>query len=104
MDAWRDPHELFRPLAMSDGDRNIGGYSNARCDRLVRLGVTVDEPERRAPYYQQLQRILLQDVPFVVLYLQKYFDGMTSRLQNYPAYSPISGLGMRHAWLTKPAE
>jgi peptide/nickel transport system substrate-binding protein len=104
IDAWRDPHELFRPLAMSDGDRNIGGYSNAHCDRLVRLGVTVDEPERRAPYYQQLQRILLQDVPFVVLYLQKYFDSMTTRLQNYPAYPPISGLGMRHAWLSKPAD
>jgi peptide/nickel transport system substrate-binding protein len=103
IDAWRDPHELFRPLVMADGPRNVGGYASARCDRLVRSGVMVAGAERRAPYYQQLQRILLQDVPFVVLYLQNYFDSMTTLLQDYPMYPPISGLGMRHAWLARPS-
>jgi peptide/nickel transport system substrate-binding protein len=103
IDAWRDPHELFRPLVMSDGQRNVGGYSSAKADRLIRSGVLVESPERRAPYYQQLQRILLQDVPIVVLYLQNYFDSMTTLLQDYPMYPPISGLGMRHAWLSRPS-
>ena len=103
IDAWRDPHELFRPLVMTDGDLNVGGYTSEHCDRLIRSGVLVEETERRAPYYQQLQRVLLQDVPVVVLYLQNYFDSMTSKLQNYPQYPPISGLGMRHAWLENPA-
>lgn len=97
IDGWNDPHELFRPLVAADGDRNVGGYRSANCDRLIRSAVTVESESRRAPYYQQVQRILLQDVPLVVLYLQNYFDSMTSRLQNYAAYPPVSGLGMRHA-------
>lgn len=99
IDPWQDPHEVFRPWVMSDGVRNVGGYTSARADRLIRSGVLVASDERRAPIYQQLQQILLREVPFVVLYLQNYFDSMTSVLQNYPAYPPISGLGMRHAWL-----
>jgi peptide/nickel transport system substrate-binding protein len=102
IDAWRDPHELFRPLVMTDGARNVGGYASERCERLVRAGVLAESVERRAPMYQQLQRILLQDVPFIVLYLQNYFDSMSTVLQDYPSYPPISGLGMRHAWLDRP--
>lgn len=95
--VWNDPHELFRPLVASDGDRNAGGYVSNHCDRLIRSGVTEPSEVRRAPYYQQLQRVLLQDVPFVVLYLQNYFDSVTSRVQDYVPYPPVSGLGMRHA-------
>jgi peptide/nickel transport system substrate-binding protein len=100
IDPWRDPHELFRPWVMSDGERNAGGYASERADRLIRSGIRVYSPERRAPIYQQLQELLLQDIPFIVLYLQNYFDSMTSVLQDYPAYPPVSGLGLRHAWLS----
>jgi len=101
VDPWRDPHELFRPWLMSDGERNAGGYSSLPVDRLIRKGVEELDPVRRAPVYQELQRLVLEDVPVVVLYLQNAFDSLVTRLHDYPLYPPVSALALRHAWLSE---
>jgi ABC-type transport system substrate-binding protein len=101
IDPWRDPHEVFRPWLMSDGSRNVGGYASLKVDRLIRAGVQEVDTVRRAPIYRQLQEVLLQDAPVIVLYLQNAFDGMISRLQDYPQYPPVTALALRHAWLSK---
>jgi peptide/nickel transport system substrate-binding protein len=99
LDAWQDPHELFRPLVRSDGVRNVNGYASAQCDRLIDAAILIDSEERRGSLYRQVQEVLLREVPFVVLYLQRYFDGMTSLLESYPQYPPVRGLAMRHCLL-----
>lgn len=60
---------------------NRGHYKNATIDRLVEAGrVTMDEDERRK-IYSEVQRTLIEELPFIPLWYEKnvvvYRDGLT---------------------------
>jgi len=46
---------------------NFVSYQNAELDELLQQGVTVPgcAPEERAPYYQQIQQIIHDDIPYI---------------------------------------
>ncbi|MGC4106607.1 MAG: ABC transporter substrate-binding protein [Thermomicrobiales bacterium] len=99
--AWLDPHELVRPLLHSDGPDNLMGYRNSLVDRLIDRAIATPDQATRAAAYQQLQQVLLVEVPFIVLFFPNTYDAMTSRLQDYGWYPPVRALGMRTAWLER---
>ncbi|MGB3307673.1 MAG: ABC transporter substrate-binding protein [Thermomicrobiales bacterium] len=96
---WTDPHELVRPLLMTDAPANLMGYRSARVDHLIRRAVMVSDLEARAEIYRQLQRILLDELPVIVLFFPNYYDAMSSRLQDYRWFPPVRAYGMRTAWM-----
>lgn len=102
---WVDPHELVRPLLMSDGPDNLMGYRSARIDHLIRRATLVSKQDDRAEIYRQLQRILLEELPILVLFFPNYYDAMSSRLKDFRQYPPMRAFGLRTAWLeaTKPS-
>jgi peptide/nickel transport system substrate-binding protein len=56
------------------GPRNTNLYSNARVDELFELGASVAEPEERKPYYDEIQKILVEDMPRVAyIHYIKFF-------------------------------
>ncbi|MEJ7900746.1 MAG: ABC transporter substrate-binding protein [Thermomicrobiales bacterium] len=101
-DHWRDPHELVRPLVLSDGTRNTGGYVNSRVDYLAGLASQAGDTGYRAGFYQTIQRIVASDVPVIPLFFPNYYDAMSSRIQDYPFFPPISARAMHQATMTRP--
>lgn len=101
--AWIDPHELVRPLLHTDGPDNLMGYSNSLVDRLIERAISDPDQGTRAEAYQQIQQVLLVEVPLIVLFFPNYYDAMTSRVQEYEWYPPVRALGMRTAWLERAA-
>ncbi len=101
-DHWRDPHELVRPLVLSDGTRNAGGYVNSRVDYLAELASQASDNAYRAGFYQTIQRIVASDVPVIPLFFPNYYDAMSSRMENYPFFPPISASAMHQATMTRP--
>jgi len=102
--AWRDPHELLRPLLHSDGDLNLGKYSSARMDFLTDAAATLNNEPRRGQYYRLAQDIVSADVPIIPLYIPNYYDAMSRSLRNYEAYPPVSANGFRQVWMEPPED
>lgn len=102
--AWRDPHELLRPLLHSDGDLNRGGYASARMDFLIDGAATLDIEPRRGEYYRLAQDIAYADVPIIPLYIPNYYDAMSRSLQDYEAFPPVSARGFRQVRMEPPAD
>lgn len=99
---WRDPHELIRPLVVSDGTQNRGGYVNHRVDYLAGLASRASDNGYRAGFYQTIQRIVASDVPVIPLFFPNYYDAMSARLQDYPFYPPVSAAAMHQVMMRRP--
>lgn len=63
-----DVHTYAEPFGKTDGAaaRRVG-YSNARVDELLDLGISEFDPEARKAIYVEIQRILIEDAAFLVL-------------------------------------
>jgi peptide/nickel transport system substrate-binding protein len=48
---------------ITDGQQNATGYSNPRVDELVRLGVAEQDEVKRKQLYDELQKIVVDDLP-----------------------------------------
>jgi peptide/nickel transport system substrate-binding protein len=65
---------------------NATGYSNPEVDRLLGEASVAPERERRADLYRQLQHILNEDLPNLILYDEETVDFATRRLTSlWPA-------------------
>ncbi len=62
-----DP-DAYREHFGTGGSRNFMGYSNAEFDSIGARANTITDPAQRAPVYQQMQAMLVHDVPYVNLF------------------------------------
>lgn len=76
-----DPGGLYGRFA-SDGSMNIMKYSNKKLDEVLKNGAIKVSQEERAPFYNEAQKIIVQDMPMVpisewisVLPYQSYIMG-----------------------------
>jgi peptide/nickel transport system substrate-binding protein len=99
---WRDPHELIRPLVVSDGSFNAGNYANDRVDYLATLASRARNDEFRGDLYRTIQRIVAEDVPVIPLFFPNYFDAMSTELEDYPFHTPVSAAAMSQATMAQP--
>jgi len=99
---WDDPHELVRPLLVSDAPGNVGSFRNQRLDDLVGLANRARDNENRGRLYRIIQEIVLDQAPVIPLFFPNYYDAMRTRLQDYPFHSPISAAAMSQATMSRP--
>ena len=102
--AWRDPHELLRPLLHSDGDLNRGGYASARMDFLIDGATRLDVEAQRGEYYRLAQDIAYAEVPIIPLFIPNYYDALSRSLRNYTVFPPVSARGFRGVWMEPPGD
>lgn len=58
----------YRVYYSEDGTgNNMGSYKNDRVQELIDLGAQVFDQEERKPYYMELQEILAEDLPMVLI-------------------------------------
>lgn len=64
-----DPDQTFYPRYHSQGVHNATRYSNPRVDELLDQGRSVTDQEERKAIYDEVQQILVDELPWLWLYL-----------------------------------
>lgn len=91
--AGPDPNE-FAPFVSSDGYRNIMGYSNPRVDELFVEGRQAPDQEERKTYYQEIQGILVEDMPRITV-----LDSVSA----FPHWCEVKNVYFDEALIGKPS-
>jgi peptide/nickel transport system substrate-binding protein len=65
-----------------DGPYQYVGYSNPRVDQLLDTLIVEMDRERALPLWQEYQRIVVQDAPYIPLYYQRRMAGVRERVRN----------------------
>jgi len=79
---------------------NAGAYVNKRVEELFKQGAREFDRERRKQIYQEIQRILAEDVPYIFLTMNKAYTGISNRIGGVEV-SPL-GIGYNiEQWYVK---
>jgi peptide/nickel transport system substrate-binding protein len=98
--AYVDPNDIFF-RNFTTGQRFALGYSNPEVDKLVAAGVATTDREQRKKIYQDLQKLLLQDLPWVNLYIANQFEAMKTYVKGYTHIPTGTNIELRNTWLDK---
>jgi peptide/nickel transport system substrate-binding protein len=79
-----DPDGNLYTVVHSQSAQNLSRYENAQVDQLLEEARATVDQSRRSVLYKQLQRILLDDQPFVVYYNPPQICVYRKVVQNYP--------------------
>ena len=63
---------------------NLARYSNPRVDELLALGTSAADHAQRAPYYQELQEVLAEDLPIIICNDVGYKTIVTAGIRGVP--------------------
>ena len=81
------------------GGFNLGRYSNPQVDDITAKALVELDQEKRKALYIEMQNILSDEVPSVILYFSQRLDGVNKRLHNF--FPNAVGSGPRwaaHTW------
>ncbi len=95
-----DPHGLLSFLYHSKGGANSTGYSNPRVDELLDKAAAMFDPQQRKPLYQEVERIVVDDAPYVFLNYTSEFAVMSRKVENWE-WIPDLVPRFRDLWLGK---
>lgn len=68
----------------SDGGQNWNSFENARVDELIDLGLATTDPDERKAYYDELQEIVVEEVPMLYLQWDEWMNVFTGRVKGLP--------------------
>ena len=78
-----DPSELVNSLTATGAPSNFSGYGNPRIDALGREGQTIADPAQRAERYREIERLLIEDAPFIFIGVTQWATLKRPELQNF---------------------
>lgn len=96
-----DPNSLILNNFKSTEAGNFVGYKNPQVDQLIDQGIAETDQAKRAEIYQQIQQILLQDLPWVNLYIGQQYEAMKTYVKGFQHIPTGSNLKVREVWLDK---
>jgi oligopeptide transport system substrate-binding protein len=101
--AWNadyaDPH-AFLDLWETDAGNNDTQWSNAEYDRLLRASLKAASPEARYEIYQQMEKILLEDLPIMPIYFYTQPRLVSPKVKGYYV-TPLDNYPWKHADLAQ---
>jgi peptide/nickel transport system substrate-binding protein len=77
---------LFASRNVPPEGQNRGFYANPRIDELLLKGRSTFDRAQRKPTYEEIQKILADDLPYISLYLQNNVAVMRSNIDGYVQY------------------
>jgi peptide/nickel transport system substrate-binding protein len=99
--AYVDPNDIYlRNFGTGQGS-NAVRYSNPKADELIAAGVATTDQAQRKQIYQQLQQLLLDDVPWINLYIANQFEAMKTYVKGYTHISTGTNYTLKDVWLDK---
>ena len=75
------------------------GYSNPKVDELIEQGIAVHRSGGAGQIYQDMQKILLEDLPWVNLFVANQYEAMKTYVQGYVHIPTGSNVSFRTTWL-----
>ena len=72
-----DPHFAAKGQLVSDGEQNVTRFSNERVDGLFRQAASELDPIKRKALYDELQRLVSEELPSLYLYVARSFTPMS---------------------------
>lgn len=78
-----DPDGLLSILFHSEGFANSTGYSNPEVDRLLEEARSTFDQARRKELYDQVHRLLLEDLPYVPVYFAAEYAAMRENVMGF---------------------
>lgn len=78
-----DPDNYMGLFSSLNKDSNISNYKNEEVDRLIKLGITLQNGQERYDTYKDIQRILEEDAILIPLYHEGRTYGLSSRIKNF---------------------
>jgi peptide/nickel transport system substrate-binding protein len=99
--AYVDPNTLILPNFKTGESGNFTGYSNQKVDELIEQGIASTDQEERAGIYQEIQKTLLEDLPWINLFVANQYEAMKSHVQGYVHIPTGSNASFRMTWLAQ---
>lgn len=97
--AYVDPNDVVQTNFGTGEDANGGGYSNPEVDRLIAEGVAITDQAERAEIYGEIQRILLEDLPWINLFIAEQYEAMKTYVMDYVHIPTGSNRSIKRVWL-----
>jgi peptide/nickel transport system substrate-binding protein len=97
--AYVDPNTLILSNFGSGESGNFTGYANERVDELIAQGIAVTDEAARAETYRELQQILLEDLPWIPLFVANQYEAMKTYVRNYQHIPTGSNLSFRQVFI-----
>ncbi|MGC4191117.1 MAG: ABC transporter substrate-binding protein [Thermomicrobiales bacterium] len=97
--AYIDPNDVLYGNFITDGDSNGIKYSNAEVDSLLDQGLAETDQAKRTAIYQQVQTILVEDLPWVNLFIANQYEAMRTYVKGYIHLATGSNASFREVWL-----
>ena len=97
-----DADWVVRPLFDSanwppSGDNHVG-MNNPEVDRLLKLEMTTFDSEKRAEYLAELQQLLVDEAPWIFLYVQDQMVGVSNQLKDVMVL-PLGVTVLKYAYM-----
>ncbi len=95
-----DPDDFFYAQQKTGQVFNFTGYSNPELDALLDQGRQELDPEKRKAIYEQVQKILIDDLPYIYLMTQGSVNAWQPYVKGYDV-RPDSAISFKTTWLDK---
>lgn len=97
--AYIDPNDVLYNNFKTGADSNGIQYSNAEVDSLLDQGLAETDQAKRAEIYTRIQQILLEDLPWVNLFIANQYEAMRTFVKGYVHLATGSNASFREVWL-----
>lgn len=97
--AYVDPNDVIQENFATGASSNGEGYSNPEVDRLIQEGIEATDQEARAEIYAEIQRILLEDLPWINLFIAEQYEAMKTYVKDYVHIPTGSNRSIRSVWI-----
>jgi peptide/nickel transport system substrate-binding protein len=78
-----DTTQLWASSSIGNGALNGSGYKSAKVDDLLQQGVLTVDRTKRKQIYQQIQELLMEDLPAPLVTFPKSLWGVSKRVKNF---------------------
>ena len=95
-----DPNDVYYDNFLSTSPGNTSGYVNPAADQLIQDGIATTDQAARAEIYTQLQTLLLEDLPWINLFIANQYEAMKLNVGGYTHYPTGSLVSLRNTFLT----
>ncbi len=96
-----DIYSVWHSSMAVDGGLNFTRYKNLELDDLLERGRRLVGQEERKPIYDEVQRILYDEVPYCFLYVPKSLPIVQARVQNIKAAPAGIAYNFTQWWIPK---
>ena len=98
--AYVDPNAVLLDFKTGESG-NFAGYSNPEVDALITQGIAATDQAARTEIYQQIQEILLEDLPWINLFVADQYEVMSTDVKGYTHIPTGSNISLKETWLDR---